>query len=713
LQSTGATNESQSTGKGRGRSIRSQDTRLANSTRFTTFHEGWKVRMIQEESLGRPLVWLCLLAFPVSLYAQSPDSAGEVPEQDLITQQESDISSDQMLPPVEVIPPNNTGPDDSTPPSNVSTYSNAEVTTPTTSPIPQRNFGSTVRVISREDIEASNAFTVGELLARQPGVDVVNSGGPGGVRSIFLRGANSQHTKVLIDGTPLNDPSSPARAFDAANLTLDNVERIEILQGPQSMLYGSEAIGGVVQIFTRRGQGPTSGAVSAQGGAYGTHREGGYVQGQSGHFDYSLSGSWLQTESFSAATSGTENDPFEVGALSGVFGVKLTDHAEFIYRIRHTNARANIDDAAFSLGSPPTDDPFRLNLTDNTLHRFELRTDQLDGNLTHVLAYDDVSYDREDTDDLFPTTFAATTRRFTYLGTALLWPGHEFSVGSEHWDETASSTFASSPTNEASQYQTGVFIQDQITLGDRLSLTAGIRWDEHSEAGQFDTYRTTASYDIRETGSRLRASLGTGFRAPALAENLFPFGNPNLRPERSRGWEFGMDQSIGNDELILGATYFRNDFRDLIIFDSVNTFTLLNIGQARAHGVELTADLALGPCWKLWGSYTHTDTYDNDTGQQLVRRPRDKGTFGLTRVLNGGRGSVSLVGRAVGRRFDSRNGSMVLANYTVLDVYGDYWIRENLRWFYRVDNLFNEQFEEVTGFATTDAAIYSGAELRF
>jgi len=639
-----------------------------------------------------------------SVFQEEVDNTDDVAEVPAIPD-----SDPPLLPPVVVQSEPNRG---ETQRDYDATFSDATVTTPTATGIEERKFGGTVQVIARDQIERSDAFTVGEILARQPGVDVVNSGGPGGVRSIFLRGANSQHTKVLVDGSPVNDPSNPSRGFDASNLTLDNVERIEILQGPQSLLYGSEAIGGVVNVITRRGQGPLSGAVSAQGGAYRTHRESGYVQGSHGAFDYSFSGSWLDTQSFSAAASGVENDPFEVGALAGAFGVQLTDTTEFVYRLRYTDARANIDDASFSIGTPPTDDPTRLNLTKNLVQRFEINNTILEGNIYQQFAYDYVDYQRSDLDDSFPSNFDGTTRQFTYLGTAVLWPDHEFSLGVQHWDESATTEYLPSAPSNASQYQTGIFFQDQISLGDRLHLTGGVRWDDHSEAGAHQTYRTTAAYEIHETNTRLHASLGTGYRAPALSENILPFGNPDLRPERSRGWEYGVDQSLWRDQVVLGATYFRNDFRDLILYDPM-TFTLLNIGQARSHGVELTADWYLSPAWTVWGSYTHTDTWDADTGLPLVRRPRDKGTFGITRSFGSGCGSVTMAARMVGRRLDARDGSVVLANYNVIDVYGDYWIRPNMRWFYKIDNLFNEQYQEVTGYATSDAAIYSGIEWTF
>lgn len=621
---------------------------------------------------------------------------------------ESELDA-QTLPPVVVRPESEEGQSQR---DFDAALSDAKVVTPTAMPTEQRKFGGTVRVISREQIEDSDAYTVGEVLARQPGVDVVNTGGPGGVSSIFLRGANSQHTKVMIDGSPVNDPSNPSRGFDAANLTLDNVERIEIMPGPQSLLYGSEAIGGVVNIITRRGHGPLSGALSAQGGAYGTNREGGFVQGSYGVVDYSLSGSWLDTRSFSAAAGGAENDPFQVGALAGAFGVQLTDNTELVYRLRYTDSNAHIDDASFSIGQPPTDDPFRVYLSKNMVQRFELNNTMLDGNLHNMFAYDYITYKRSDRDDVFPANVDGSTRQFTYLGTALLWPGHEFSLGMQHWFESATAQYPPSVPDHASQYQDGIFVQDQLTLAERLHLTAGVRWDDHSRAGPHQTYRTTAAYELRETNTRLRASLGTGYRAPSLSENLFPYGNPNLKPEQSKGWEYGLDQSFADGNLVFGATYFRNDYKNLILFDPM-TYTLLNIGQARSHGIELTADLYLGSQWNVWGSYTHTDTYDNDTGNQLVRRPRDKGTFGLTRTFGEKRGSITMAARMIGQRIDARDGSVVLPHYNVVDVYGDYWIRPNVRCIYKIDNIFDAQYQQITGYATADASIYSGIEWTF
>ncbi|MEX0792055.1 MAG: TonB-dependent receptor [Pirellulaceae bacterium] len=673
-------------------------------------------------NFGQPIHRLALvgaiLGLPMVAQAQPPTSTSPSSEPvNTSLQQEPALPEDQedlepTLPPIIV-----TGDPDEGQGTDTTPFDTTEVVTPTATPQPARRFGGTVRVIGPQEIRESGARNMSDLLRQVPGVDVVASGPPGGQQSIFLRGANSQHTKVMVDGIPINDPSAPSRGFDAANFALDNVERIEVLQGPQSLLYGSEAIGGVINIITKRGEGPLGGSVQAEGGAYGTHREAIRVSGGNDLVDYSVAGSWLQTEGFSAAAGGPEKDGYDLGTVTGNFGARITDDLEVIYRFRYLDARAEVDDASFSLGQPPTDNPNRLNLTDSFFNRVMLRANSLDGYLVHELAFGYVNYNREDTDEFFPSTFEGATRRMTYQANAMLAENHVMTFGTEHWNEEANSFYAPGPADYATQNQTGVFIQDQLTLLERLHLTAGVRWDENSQAGNYSTYRTTAAYEIEETGTRIRGSLGTGFRAPALAENLFPFGNPDLRPETSRGWEYGIDQSVLGDNVLLGATYFRNDIDNLILFDPVN-FILENIGEAKAHGVELTGNVLLTDDWSAWGSYTRTDTRDGDTGEQLVRRPRNKGALGISRRIRGGLngrdlGGVTLAGRYVGSRLDARDGSVVLDDYVVFDIYGDLWLRDNLRWYYRGENIFNQQYEEITGFNTANAAIYSGLEWTF
>ena len=197
-----------------------------------------------------------------------------------------------------------------------------------------------------------------------------------------------------------------------------------------------------------------------------------------------------------------------------------------------------------------------------------------------------------------------------------------------------------------------------------------------------------------------------------MAENLFPFGNPNLRPETSKGWEFGADQTLFDGDLVFGATYFRNDIDNLILFD-LATFTLQNIGAARTHGMEFTTFCNLTPSLFANASYTVMDTLDEDTQQPLVRRPRHKGTLAMTRRLMSDRASISIYGVFVGDRTDARDGSVVLDPYSVFHLSGDYYLTDGIRLIGRIHNLLDERYEEITGFAAAPLSGYAGVNFHY
>jgi vitamin B12 transporter len=541
------------------------------------------------------------------------------------------------------------------------------------------------------------------------GVDVVQSGPPGGLTTLFLRGTNSQHTKVLIDGIPANDPSNASRLFDFSALGLDGVERIEVLRGPQSTLYGSDAIGGVVNIITQRGEGPLSVRASVLGGSYGSHREGLSAGAGNDWGHFFLTGSWLQTEGFSAALSGTEDDGLDLGTIAGRFGLTPTDNFEIDTTIRYIDSRADLDDASFSLGQPPVEDLFRRYLTEQFFTRASARHTALCGMIEQVVAFNLADYQRQDIDDEFPTDFAGQTRKVEYQANVRIMQGNLLTVGADYQAEDATQV-GFGATVSATQNDAGVYLQDQIEIGERIYSTLGYRWDDHSAAGPAQTYRVTSLLDVYEVDARLKGSIGTGFRAPSLAENLFPFGNPDLLPETSKGWDYGLEKDLVCGDLVLGATYFRNDIENLILFD-LATFTLENIGAAKTHGVELYSVWNVTELFTADITYTRTDTRDLDTGLPLVRRPQHKGSVALTRRLCCDRGSLSVYGIFVGDRLDSRDGSVELEAYEVVNLSGQYQPRDGLRLFFRVNNLFGESYEEITGFQTADLSGFAGVEL--
>lgn len=567
--------------------------------------------------------------------------------------------------------------------------------------------GSSLTVLNEQQIRATGRTNVAEVIRDSVGLNVVQQGGPGGLTSVFIRGTNSQHTKVFLDGIPINDPSNATRGFDFSTLDVENIERIEVLRGPQSLLYGSDAIGGVINIVTKRGEGPLSVRATSRGGTFGTWRQTLQLSGGDSKHYYSIGGAFSDTDGISQADrrfDNFENDGYSNGTLSGRFGWTPSDLLNVDYVFRWTDVDAEIDDFSFALGRP-TDNPIRHGLSETFYNRIQLQSLMLDGAVEQVLAFNLAKYDRRDTDPEFfvPPEFRGQTRKVEWRANVLLAHNNTFSVGARYLQEDASSSFVS----KVSQNDAGLFIMDQIELGERWFATVGTRWDDYSTAGPAQTYRATNRINVWETGTAFHGSIGTGFRAPALAENLFQYGNPNLRPERSKGWDIGVQQEMCDGRVTVDCTYFRNDLVDLIVFD-FNTFSLQNVGRARTSGVELTGLWQLERGTTLRANYTYTDTLNLDTNTQLLRRPRNKTSIGITKRAFDNRAAINVDVLFTGKRLDTRD--VVLGDYTLLNMTATYDLSSHWTAFVRGANLLDKQYEQVYGYGTMGMAVYGGVD---
>ncbi|MCF6156658.1 MAG: TonB-dependent receptor [Candidatus Brocadia sp.] len=590
------------------------------------------------------------------------------------------------------------------------TYHNNEdmVITPTRTKQLLRSTGSSVTVITEKDIKNSRASLLLDVLRQASGIEVTRTQGIGGTTSMFIRGASSAQTLVFIDGVQMN--STTTGAFDFANLTTDNIERIEILRGPQSTLYGSDAIGGVVSVFTKKGQGDNKVAFGTEYGMRDTYRESISVSGGKERFDYSAGGSYLRTHGISAASSGNEKDGYENFTGSARLGWNFMGNGRIDTSVRGSHSDFELD--AFQYGIGPVDDPDRRQTTDEVLFSTKVHKTFLDFWTPSVL----VSVNDTDLKGFDPTDaageFHIPTRvwRFEHQSDFALLDIDTLTIGYEHEIREGESVGV---FDKQTFWNDSVFLQNQIALFDSLNWSVGLRYDDYSTFGSYLTYRTTVSYHIEEIDTRFHGSWGTGFRAPSINELFYPFfGNPNLGPEKSKGWDFGVERVFLKKALILDVTCFRNDFTDLITaaVQPDGSYLAENIARAASEGIETSVIYKLLPKLSINGTYTYTETEDREKDQQLPRRPRNRATLGVnTQPME--KWNVNVTGVMVRDRIDSDGTEM--DNYWTANVVTSYGITKAMTGYVRLENLFDYHYEEVNGFSSLGFTAYGGLEFKF
>ena len=600
---------------------------------------------------------------------------------------------------------------------------------------PAREVASSVTVVAGADLDRTKVASVFEVLRDAVGLSVNANGGPGSASSVLIRGANSEHVLVMLDGVELNDPMNPSRSFDFAHLGLENVERVEVLRGPQSTLYGSDALGGVISILTRRGEGRPSLSLTTQGGSYGTVSNGLDFGGSAGVFHYSLGLSQLSTRGFSAASSAyagnTEKDGYWNLGLAGRLGLVLPDGFEADLIVRAVSAKTSLD----SFGGPGGDDPNSTQRYDSLFLRGQARALLAGGRWEQKLGLSYVGSTRDlnnPVDALHPFdaeqgTYRSGRAAIDWQNNVFLAPSNTLTFGADLAREQGDSQYTSwsaygeydSPFPRRTADQAGVYLQDQLRVDGRFFATVGVRLDRHSSAGTALTYRIAPAYFIEATQTRIKATLGTGFKSPSLYQLYAPgtlwgpIGNIGLKPEESLGWDAGVEQMFLGGAVTAGLTYFRNDFRNLIDFDFTRGY--VNIGRARTRGAEIFAEAksADGLLGRL--AYTSLDARDLDSGAALLRRPNarlsarvdvpllHRFTAGVSAAWTGARHDKDFSG--------GMTRDVVLTPYVLLDGSLAYALGPAARVFVRLDNILDARYETVYGYGTARFSVYGGIKL--
>jgi vitamin B12 transporter len=467
--------------------------------------------------------------------------------------------------------------------------SNSVVVSPTTVPTPSEQSASSTTVITAADIQAQQIRTVPDALAAVPGLNVVQTGGPGGQTSVFIRGTNSNHVKVLIDGIDVSDPSNPNQSFDFGQLLTGDIARIEVLRGPQSGLYGSDAIGGVISITTKQGEGPPKMTVTTDRGSFGTFNQRLGVSGSQSNFNYvfgiqHFSSTSTPVTPLNELAPGEQriNDTYNNWTYSTKLGANLTDNFAVNFVGRYTDSTLGYTGEDYVDFFPPAPEALQSTQVDHQFYGrgeavwslFDDRFKNFFGvNYTNAWSLNlDPNPDSPTPPPAVapPTTNLGQRTQVDWRGEARVVQGQTLVVGLE--DKTESLWTNSTGTFDASGYYTPTpttaqigdkagWLELQSAFADRFFVVSNIRYDDYDSYGGHTTWRVAPAYIVPWTDTKLKATYGTGFKAPTLTElyvnnpSFLVVGNPNLLPETSKGYDVGFEQPFLRDRLRIGGTY--------------------------------------------------------------------------------------------------------------------------------------------------------------
>ncbi|MCF8708256.1 TonB-dependent receptor plug domain-containing protein [Rhizorhapis sp. SPR117] len=598
------------------------------------------------------------------------------------------------------------------------------VVTATRDARPLSQIGQSITVVTEDNIIMQQSVAVVDLLAKVPGVSFTRNGGIGGFSSIFIRGADSEQTAALIDGVKINDPASPGGGFDFGNLLTGNIARIEVVRGSQSVLWGSQAIGGVVNMITKEPSDELAANARAEYGYRDTAQLVGNVSGKFGPVAGSIGAGYFRTDGISSFAGGTEQDGYRNFGANAKFTVTLSDALSVDLRGWYSDGKNDLD------GFPA---PFYSFADTNEYSKTKQFVGYSGVNLSlfggafrnrFAFAYTDVKRANYDPDSSSDANFTAKgeNERFEYQGIADISDRVQAVFGAE----TETSRFRTASFGFPSNARTNIdsfYGQLSMTPINGFTATAGVRRDDHQRFGGETTFAANAVYSPNSGTTTIRASYGEGFKAPSLYQLFGDYGNETLTPETSKSWDAGVTQKLLNGAIELAATWFHRNSRNQIDFVSCFGSTDLicdnrpfgtydNIRRTRAKGIEI--DLALNPVEALHidANYTWMETKNRDTGLDLARRPRHSLNASVDYRWPFGLSTGATVTHA-GSRFDNASNSRILQGYVLVDLRASIPVRPNVEFYGRVENLFDERYATVFNYGTSGRAAYAGVRLRY
>ena len=600
--------------------------------------------------------------------------------------------------------------------------------------------GASVTVITADDIKASGKGTVEELLKGVVGIDVASNGGAGSMTSVFIRGGDAKNTLVLIDGVPINDPASTNRTATLANLTLDNVEKIEVVRGSLSVLYGSNATAGVINILTKKGDGPLNFYAALEGGSYGTRKIYGGLNGKSGNSRYAATLARLKSDGFSFADNRnpaiahegntSEKDGYTNTTLSASYSYDFLPETVLEATFRYTDSSVKYDDTAngytgdrfnFNMATYGSDpDPYGLKEQHNDSRQYVGRMALKNtGKLlvsTLFAQFTDENRNDFNNDGLKTTNFIGGMYEAGWQGDLNVTESNTLTFGLSGKNENMQyhDYLWGSSTIDKSVLSANTWLQDQWSIAG-AKVVAGIRYEDHEIFGSKVTGRIAPSYTIGDTV--VKASYGTGFLAPSLYQLYSDYGSETLKPETSTGWDVGIEHRL-RENLRGGVTWFSSVFDERIDFDMVTWKYSQVAGESKSCGIESFLEWRPLEALQLAMNYTYNQT-ENPYGEQFVRRPANKaGISGRYRIGRSGRLSANVQWVDERKEVTSSrdlNGNPVskLPDYFLLNLAGSWNLSDKVELYGRIDNVLDTWYEEVWAYATPGRSAYAGIKVSF
>lgn len=588
-------------------------------------------------------------------------------------------------------------------------------------------------------MEARQYRDVADALRSTPGVSVHNYGTTGSIQSVRLRGMDSHHTGFFLDGMPMDDPLTNDRSTDMSSYTLDNIGQLEVLRGPQSALYGSNAMAGVVNLSSKRGEGPFSGFASTEAGSYGTLTTRVGAQAGNERGDFAFGGSFLHTDGWSSADKANgnrERDGYDRGSVNLRLGYNVGDNVRFDLFTNGAKANLKLDNDEYTGGGPYgyefTDVDNLWQKNQRFMIRPQVTLSLLDGRWVQKAGFGYLKNDRQYKSTYvtdYKNRYEATTTKFDYQSVFHTHENNSILAGVDIITESARYTDVAYGPGKTrgvdieSVTTTAVYVEDQFNWRETIFLNAGLRYEHNDDFGSKTTWKTSAMYAL-PTGTRFKATAGSGFSTPTVY--VLHFGlptwnyapNPNLKPEKSLGWDVGFEQDLFEERLVFGSSFFWNRVKDKIsgIYDwSTYSGTYENLGMYRTWGLE--SFLRLRICDSLTISAQHTwlrtkQKQEGDTHYEpMPGRPEHE--FGVDVDWQFHRKGFLTVGvHHKGDQFD-QFGDRQMPSFTLARIAASWKVTDNLEVFGRVENVFNKKYQQYYGYGTQKISFYGGLTMSF